>query len=82
VDVVVTEIPNERSWGLTDLLGRNIGHITETKPGIFEILPAGKAVESFRAIRSKPYASLDIALAAIEEHIEGVCHCVQSAHNE
>ena len=73
MDVVVTEIPNERSWGLTDLLGRDMGRITETKPGIFTILPAGNAVETFGVIMSKPYASLDIALATIEGHTRGVC---------
>ena len=73
MDVVVTEIPNETSWGLTDLLGRDMGRITVTKPGTFMILPAGNAVETFGLIVSKPYASLDIALAAIEEHTRGVC---------
>jgi hypothetical protein len=73
VDVVVTEIPNEKSWGLTDLLGRDMGRITETKPGAFTILPTGNATETLAAIVSKPYASLDIALATIEEHTRGVC---------
>jgi hypothetical protein len=73
VDVVVTEIPDENSWGLTDLLGRNMGRITLTKPGTFMIRPADNAVETLAGIASKPYASLDIALAAIEEHTRGVC---------
>jgi hypothetical protein len=68
VDVVVTEIPDENSWGLTDLLGRNMGRISLTKPGTFMIRPAGNAMQTLAAIASKPYASLDIALAAIEEH--------------
>jgi hypothetical protein len=73
VDVVVTEIPNENSWGLTDLLGRDMGRVTLTKPGRFMIFPAGNAMQTFAVIASKPYASLDIALAAIEEHTRGVC---------
>ena len=73
MDVVVIKMPDEKSWRLTDLLGRDMGRITETKPGIFTILPAGKAMETLGVIMSKPYASLDIALAAIEEHTGGVC---------
>jgi hypothetical protein len=37
------------------------------------IFPAGNAMQSFALISSKPYASLDIALAAIEGQIRGVC---------
>jgi hypothetical protein len=73
LDVVVTPIPDENSWGLTDLLGRDMGHITESKPGAFLLRPAGNAVETFAAIMSKEYVSLDSALAAIEEHTRGVC---------
>ena len=73
MDVVVTEIPNENSWGLTDLLGRDMGRVTLTKPGTFMIRPAGNAMQTLAGVASKPYASLDIALAAIEEHTRGVC---------
>lgn len=73
MDVIVTEIPNENSWGLIDLLGRNMGRITLTKPGKFMILPAGNAMQTLAVIASKPYATLDVALAAIEEHTRGVC---------
>jgi hypothetical protein len=73
VDVVVAEIPDENSWALTDLLGRDMGRITLTKPGKFIILPAGNAMQTFAVIPSKPYATLDVALAAIEEHTRGVC---------
>jgi len=73
VDVIVTEILNEKSWDLTDLLGRDMGRVTEAKPGTFLIHPAGNAVETFAVIVSKQYASLDSALAAIEEHTRGVC---------
>ncbi len=50
VDVIVTEIPNEKSWGLTDLLGRDMGRVTEAKAGTFLIHPAGNAVETFAVI--------------------------------
>jgi hypothetical protein len=73
VDVIVIEIPNENSWGLTDLLGRDMGCITLTKPGTFMICPAGNAMLTLAVVSSKPYASLDIALSAIEEHTRGVC---------
>jgi hypothetical protein len=73
LDITVTIIPDENSWALTDLLGRDMGRISETKPGAFMIDPAGNAVETLSAIISQPYPSLDSALAAIEEHTRGVC---------
>jgi hypothetical protein len=74
LDITVTTIAaNENSWGMTDLLGRDMGTITETHPGAFKIRPAGKAVETFADIVSRSYPSLDSALAAIEEHTRGVC---------
>jgi hypothetical protein len=73
VDVVVTEMPDGKSWAMTDLLGRDMGRITLTKPGTFMIRPAGNAMLTLAVVSSKPYASLDIALAAIEEHTRGVC---------
>jgi hypothetical protein len=47
------------------MLRCDMGRIAETKPGILNILPAGNAVGTFRMIMSKPYASLDVALAAM-----------------
>ena len=73
MDVLVTTMPEGNSWGLTDLLGRDMGRITETRPGAFMIQPAGNAMETLAAIVSPSYASLDDALAAIEEHTRGVC---------
>jgi hypothetical protein len=66
-------MPDGTNWGLTDLLGRHMGRVTETRPGAFVIQPAGNAMETFAAIISPSYASLDDALAAIEEHTRGVC---------
>jgi hypothetical protein len=73
LDITVTAIPNQNSCGLTDLLGRDMGRITETEPGTFMIRPAGNAMETVAASTSRPYPSLDSALAAIEEHARGVC---------
>jgi hypothetical protein len=50
-----------------------MGRITLTKPGTFMIRPAGNAAKTLAIVASKPYATLDIALAAIEEHTRGVC---------
>jgi hypothetical protein len=56
-----------------DLLGRDMGRITEAKPGVFMIAPEGNASETLAAIISQSYASLDAALASIETHTRGVC---------
>lgn len=54
LNITVAAIPNEKSWGLTDLLGRDMGRITETNPGVFMIRPAGNAVDTLAAIISRP----------------------------
>ena len=72
MDVIVTQMP-DNSWGLTDLLGRDMGRVTEISAGAFMIQPAGNAIETLAAIISPKYASLDDALAAIEQHTRGVC---------
>ena len=73
MDVTVTTMPDGKGWALTDLLGRDMGRIAETQPGVFMIQPAGNAIETMAAIVSPSYRSLDDALAAIEEHTRGVC---------
>jgi hypothetical protein len=73
VDVTVTATPDKTAWTLTDLLGRDMGSVREAGPGIFKIQPEGHAIETMAALVSKSYASLDDALAAIEEHTRGVC---------
>jgi hypothetical protein len=72
LDVIVNQMP-DNSWGLTDLLGRDMGRVTEISAGVFMIQPAGNAIETLAAITSPAYASLDEALAAIEVHTRGVC---------
>ena len=72
MDVIVTQMP-DNSWGLTDLLGRGMGRVSEISAGAFMIQPAGNAIKTLAAITSPKYASLDDALAAIETHTRGVC---------
>jgi hypothetical protein len=76
MDVTVTANAEKGEWPLTDLLGRNMGCVAETEPGVFRIKPQGQAVATMAALTSKTFASLDVALAAIEEHTRGVCRRV------
>jgi hypothetical protein len=73
MDVIVTKMPKENSWGLKDLLGRDMGCVTEIKPGVFKLQPAGKAKETMAGISAQSYRSLDAALASIETHTRGSC---------
>ena len=75
VDVNVKAMPDGKSWSLTDLLGRDMGRVAETQPGVFRIQPEGNAIATFAAILSRSFRSLDDALAAIEETYSG---CVPS----
>jgi hypothetical protein len=59
MDVTVTPAADGKTWVLTDLLGRDMGCVAETAPNTFLIQPAGLAVETFAAISSKKYDSLD-----------------------
>ena len=71
MDVIVTAAGND-AWTMTDLLGRDMG-IVKQNGDIFTIRPSGNAVKTMAALTSKSYKSLDVALAAIEEHTRGVC---------
>jgi len=73
MDVIVNKIPDSNNWALADLLGRDVGRISEIREGVFIIQPAGNAVRTLKAIASRSYASVDDALAAIEEHTRGQC---------
>jgi hypothetical protein len=73
MDLIVTARTEKGEWALTDLLRRNMGCVAETEPGVFKIKPEGQAVATMAALTSKTYTSLDLALAAIEEHTRGVC---------
>jgi hypothetical protein len=72
MDVIVTKSPDGH-WAMADLLGRDMGKVSEIRPGVFMIQPAGNAMVTLDALRSTSFASLDEALAAIEEHTRGQC---------
>ena len=73
MDVILKVNADGNAWTMTDLLGHNMGNLSETQSGTFMIEPAGQAVETMKALTKGPYKSLDAALAAIEEHTRGVC---------
>ena len=76
MDVLVTQVPDQNEWRLTDLLGRDMGRVIERQPGTFFIEPSGHAIETMAAIKSQPYATVDAALAAIELYTRGICRRV------
>jgi hypothetical protein len=76
MDITVTASAKTGEWAMIDLLGRNMGRVAETEPGVFRIKPHGQAATTMAALTSKNYASLDVALAAIEELTRGVCRRV------
>ena len=71
MDVMVTGGGSD-AWIMTDLLGRDLGSVKQNGD-IFTIRPSGNAVKTMAALTSKSYKSLDVALAAIEEHTRSVC---------
>ena len=80
MDVIVSELPDGKSWALTDLLGRNMGRASQASPAVFEIKPTGKALETMGdKITSRSFGSLDAALAAIEEQTRGLCRRAPTA---
>lgn len=72
MDVTVTPASRDRTWDLTDLLGRSMGHIVEDNTW-FRIDPAGGALETMAGMDFGPHPSLDAALAEIERHTRSVC---------
>jgi hypothetical protein len=76
MDITVTASAKKGEWALTDLLGREMGCVTETELGVFRIKPQGQAAATMATLTSKTYSSLDVALTAIEEHTRGVCRRV------
>jgi len=73
MDVIVTKSSDGENWAMMDLLGRDMGRVSEVHPGFFMIQPAGNALETLSALTTSSFASLDDALAAIEEHTRGQC---------
>jgi len=69
VDTVVTST-GACSWSLEDRLARILGTITLSNEGQFLIRPAhGK----LSGVNTGPFASLDLAMAAIEYQTKGAC---------
>lgn len=70
---VIVEASEERTWILTDLLGRSMGRVRQGETHGFMIQPEGHAQETMAGMELGPHASLDAALAEIERHTRGVC---------
>ena len=73
MDLIVTPSDDNRTWMLTDLLGRSMGVVVASSPDDFMIRPDGPALNTMAKIVCGPYPSLDAALAEIEKHTRGVC---------
>jgi len=73
MDIIVGISDNNKSWTLTDLLGRSMGFIAETSDEHFIIYPEGGAVATMGEIVQRSYTSLDAALAEIEQRTRGAC---------
>lgn len=72
MDIIVK--PNgPTGWTLVDLLGRDMGTVTEIAPGDFRIIPGARVAETMQAMKHGPYAGLDAALSAIETHTRARC---------
>jgi hypothetical protein len=75
MDITVTRTADEwKAWALTDLLGRPMGRITETRGPRFIIEPDERAPATMDNVPLGPFASFEDALRAIEKHLHGVCH--------
>ena len=69
MDTVVTSA-GAGSWSLEDRLARTLGTITQSNEGQFLIRPVhGKLSE----IKTGPFASLELAMAEIENQTKGAC---------
>ena len=78
MDITVTPVDHDKAWHLSDLLGRSMGTIEETEPGVFYIRPMNRAIVTMNGMR-RGHPSLDEALKAIETHTRGVCRLVGPA---
>ncbi len=75
MDITVKPLAGD-AWSLTDLLGRSMGTVAKDSSDRFNVVPAGHAMETMQGMKRGPFASLDAALAAIEEHTRGQCRMV------
>lgn len=72
MDIVVK--PNGAAgWSLVDLLGREMGTVSEVAPGEFRIRPEARIAETMQSMKHGPYPGLDAALSAIETHTRATC---------
>ena len=76
MDIDVTSKPDEATWLLTDLLGRQMGRIAEEAVDAFRIHPAGQALQTMASMKRGPFKTLDEALAEIERFTRGTCRRV------
>ncbi|WP_336491740.1 hypothetical protein [Methylobacterium nigriterrae] len=71
MDVVVTPVRDEDAWWLTDRLGAPLGAI-RNPPGTDTFTIVAEPESPLYGMPAH-HASLDAALAAIEQHTGGVC---------
>ena len=72
MDVLATPT-GPSTWGLKDRLGRKLGAITKVEVGGLRIEPEP---DQLAGINTGPFASLDLAMSAIERHTKGACQVI------
>jgi hypothetical protein len=72
MDLVVRQNSTSR-WTLADLVGRYVCHIERDVGGVVRVVVGEQAVATSVNLLPGPYASLEAALAEIEQHIQGTC---------
>lgn len=73
MDITVSAVVGGGSWTLKDLLGRLVGSIIETRPGIFLVLPVRLGEGPLADIKSDTHHTFAAALKAVEKRVRGVC---------
>ena len=81
MDVTVRPDGDGKTWQLIDLLGRSMGCIAETEPGVFYIQPTDRAARTMDGMQ-RGHKSLDHALKAIETHTRGVCRLAPAPNDQ
>ena len=72
MDLIIKQTSGTR-WDLSDLLGRDAGHVELALSGSFRVIPSGRGLGTMATLSPGPYCSLDAALSAIETHTRGMC---------
>lgn len=70
---IIVKPSGPSGWTLIDLLGREMGTVTEIAPDDFRIIPGARVAETMQAMKHGPYPGLDAALSAIETHTRATC---------